>query len=48
MFNTPIMSNKNSDGGYIIIVLNPYTVTLEVFNIKPGSDDQHIKLTRLL
>ena len=48
MFNAPIMSNKTSDGGYMIIVLNPYTVALEVFNIKKGTDDQHIKLTRLL
>ena len=48
MFNSPIMSNKTSDGGYMIIVLNPYTVALEAFDVKPGSDDQHIKLTRLL
>ena len=48
MFNAPIQSNKTSDGGYMIIVLNPYTVALEAFNVKPGSDDQHIKLTRLL
>ena len=48
MFNAPIQSNKTSDGGYMIIVLNPYTVSLEAFNVKLGSDDQHIKLTRLL
>lgn len=48
MFNAPIQSNKTSDGGYMIIVLNPYTVALEAFNVKPGSDNQHIKLTRLL
>ena len=48
MFNAPIISNKNSAGGYMIIVLNPYTVTLEAFNVHQGSDDQHIKLTRIL
>ena len=48
MFNAPIQSNKTFDGGYMIIVLNPYTVSLEAFNVKLGSDDQHIKLTRLL
>lgn len=48
MFSTPIQSNKTALGGYIITVFNPDTVALEVFNIQPGNDNQHIKLTRLL
>ena len=47
VFNTPILENKTASGSYMIVVFNPNTLALEVFNIQQGSDDQHIKLTRL-
>ena len=48
MFRTNISGNKTSDGNDIITVFNPNSTALNVFALDEGSDDQHIKLTRLI